>query len=395
MFSNNFATIGSGDGKRRMIYADYTSSTPVLPEVMQEMLPYFDELYANPSSLNDFALKARRAVEEARERVANLLGASAEEIIFTSGGAEANNLAIKGFIHANRARGKHVVVSAVEHYSVMHPLQSLAREGVQVTRVGVDEHGRVRVEELERAIREDTILISVQHANHEVGSLQPIREVAEIAEERGIALHCDGVSSAGVVPAKVEELGVDMYTLSAHRFYGPKGVGALYLARGTRLLPLIEGGIQERGYRAGTENVPGIVGMGKAAELAEREMRSRLEKLRRLRQRFLAEFQEEVPEAKINGHPGEVNPMYAHISVAGVEGETVVAELSARGVHITSGSPCMARAAKASHVLAAMGLSAELIRGAVLFSLGVPMSEADVVRLAQEAGEVIRRLRGE
>ncbi len=377
-----------------MLYADYTSSTPVLPEVKREMLPYFDELYANPSSLHDFALKARRAVEEARERVANLLGASAEEIIFTSGGAEANNLAIKGVVQANKARGRHVVVSAVEHYSIMHPLQSLAREGVQVTRVGVDEHGRVRVEELEQAIREDTILISVQHANHEVGSLQPIKEVAEIAEERGITFHCDGVSSAGVVPAKVEELGVDIYTLSAHRFYGPKGVGALYLARGTRLLPLIEGGIQERGYRAGTENVPGIVGMGKAAELAEKEMESRLEKLRRLRQRFIAEFLEEVPEAKINGHPSEVNPMYAHISVAGVEGETVVAELSAKGIYITSGSPCMARAAKASHVLAAMGLSAELIRGSMLFSLGIPMSEEEAEKLAREAGEVIRRLRG-
>ncbi len=376
------------------MYADYTSSTPVLPEVKREMLPYFDELYANPSSLHDFALKARRAVEEARERVANLLGASAEEIIFTSGGAEANNLAIKGVVQANKARGRHVVVSAVEHYSIMHPLQSLAREGVQVTRVGVDEHGRVRVEELEQAIREDTILISVQHANHEVGSLQPIKEVAEIAEERGITFHCDGVSSAGVVPAKVEELGVDIYTLSAHRFYGPKGVGALYLARGTRLLPLIEGGIQERGYRAGTENVPGIVGMGKAAELAEKEMESRLEKLRRLRQRFIAEFLEEVPEAKINGHPSEVNPMYAHISVAGVEGETVVAELSAKGIYITSGSPCMARAAKASHVLAAMGLSAELIRGSMLFSLGIPMSEEEAEKLAREAGEVIRRLRG-
>ncbi|NOZ59625.1 MAG: cysteine desulfurase [Euryarchaeota archaeon] len=379
---------------RRMLYADYTSSTPVLPEVKREMLPYLDELYANPSSLHDLALKVRRAVDQARERVAQLLGASAEEIIFTSGGAEANNLAIKGVVQANKARGRHVVVSAVEHYSIMHPLQSLAREGVQVTRVGVDEHGRVRVEELEQAIRDDTILISVQHANHEVGTLQPIKEVAEIAEERGITFHCDGVSSAGVVPAKVEELGVDIYTLSAHRFYGPKGAGALYVARGVRLLPLIEGGIQERGYRAGTENVPGIVGMGKAAELAEKEMPSRLEKLHKLRARFLEVLREEVPDAKINGHPSEVNPMYAHISVAGVEGETVVAELSAKGIYITSGSPCMARAAKASHVLAAMGLSAELIRGAMLFSLGIPMSEEEAERLAREAGEVIRRLRG-
>jgi cysteine desulfurase len=379
---------------RRMLYADYTSSTPVLPEVKREMLPYLDELYANPSSLHDLALRVRRAVEEARARVAQLLGASAEEIIFTSGGAEANNLAIKGVVQANKARGRHVVVSAVEHYSIMHPLQSLAREGVQVTRVGVDAHGRVRVEELEQAIREDTILISVQHANHEVGTLQPIREVAEIAEERGITFHCDGVSGAGVVPAKVDELGVDIYTLSAHRFYGPKGVGALYLARGVRLLPLIEGGIQERGYRAGTENVPGIVGMGKAAELAEREMQFRLKKLRGLRERFLKVLREEVPDARVNGHPSEVNPMYAHISVAGIEGETVVAELSARGVYITSGSPCMARAAKASHVLAAMGLGAELIRGAMLFSLGIPMSEEEAERLAAEAGEVIRRLRG-
>jgi cysteine desulfurase len=378
---------------RRMIYADYASSTPVLQEVKQEMLPYFDELYANPSNLHDFALKARRAVEGAREKVAQLLGARSEEIIFTSGGTEANNLAIKGVIQANKARGRHVVISAVEHYSIMHPLQSLAREGVQVTRVGVDEHGRVNVEELEKAIRDDTILISVQHANHEVGTLQPIKEIAEIAEERGITFHCDGVSAAGAVPAKVEELGVDIYTLSAHRFYGPKGVGALYLARGVRLLPLIEGGIQERGYRAGTENVAGIVGMGKAAELAEREMSQRLEKLRTLRSRFIEALHREVPEAKINGHPSEVNPMYVHVSVPGVEGEAVVAELSSRGIYITSGSPCMARAAKASHVLAAMGLSQELIRGAMLFSFGIPTSEADVARVAQEAGEVINRLR--
>ena len=376
-----------------MIYADYASSTPVLPEVKEAMLPYFDELYANPSNLHDFSLKAKRALENARGHVARLLGARSEEIVFTSGGTEANNLAIKGVIQANKARGRHVVVSAVEHYSIMHPLQSLTREGVQVTRVGVDEYGRINLEELESALREDTILISVQHANHEVGTLQPVKEIAEIAEERSITFHCDGVSAAGMVPAKVSELGVDIYTLSAHRFYGPKGVGAIYLARGVRLLPQIEGGIQERGYRAGTENVAGIVGMGKAAELAEREMPQRLEKLHTLRSKFIEALCSEVGDARINGHPTGVNPMYAHVSVAGIEGETVAAELSARGIYITTGSPCMARAAKASHVLAAMGLSAELIRGALLFSFGITTSENEVRRIAEEAGEVINRLR--
>ncbi len=379
---------------RRMVYADYATSTPPAPEVVDEVVRCLREVYASPGSMHRPGREARRVVEGARERVAELIGASPGEVVFTSSGTEANNLAIKGYALANRRRGRHIVTTAVEHYSVLHPLQTLAREGFSVTRVGVDEHGCVRLEELENAVTGETILISVQHVNHEVGTVQEIERVAEIAESRGVALHCDGTCGGGILPVNVEELGVDMYSLSAHRFYGPKGAGALYIARGTRILPLIEGGTQEQGYRSGTENVPAIAGFGRAAELAKAEMEQRLEKLWKLRRSFLRELEGRA-EFRLNGHPERVNPVYASVSFPGISGDALVSELTGMGVHASTGSPCMAQAAKLSHVLEAMGLEQELVRGTVLFSFGIFTSLEEVHRAAEAAGAAVRRLRGE
>ncbi|NOZ82385.1 MAG: cysteine desulfurase [Euryarchaeota archaeon] len=376
------------------MYADYATSAPPAPEVKRVVLECLEEHYASPSSLHEPGLRARRVLEAARESVARLIGASSSEIVFTSSGTEANNLAVKGYALANRRRGRHIVTTAVEQYSVLHPLQSLAREGFRITRVGVDRHCRLKLEELENAIAEDTILISVQHVNHEVGTVQEIERVAEIADAAGVALHCDGTCAAGFVRAEVAELGVDLYTITAHRFYGPKGAGALYLAKGTRLLPLIEGGTQEQGYRAGAENLPAIAGMGKAAELALAEMEQRLEKLRRLRRLFLEELERHA-SFSLNGHPEHVNPVYINVSFPGVSGDALVSELTRLGVHASTGSPCMAQAAKTSHVLEAMGLEPELVRGAVLFSFGIFSTEEEVLRAAQAAAEAAGRLRGE
>ncbi len=375
-----------------MVYADYATAAPPAPEVMEAVRRCLEEHYASPSSLHEPGLRARRVLEQAREKVAELVGASAQEIVFTSSGTEANNLAVKGYALANRRRGRHIVVSAVEQYSVLHPLQSLAREGFRITRVGVDRHCRLRLEELENAITEDTILISVQHVNHEVGTVQEIERVAEIAEQAGVALHCDGTCAAGFLRADVAAV-ADLYSITAHRFYGPKGAGALYIARGTRVLPLIEGGTQEQGYRAGTENLPAIAGMGRAAELAIAERERWLEKLWRLRRSFLREL-EGCADFRLNGHPEHVNPLYINVSFPGMSGDALVAELTKLGVHASTGSPCMAQAAKTSHVLEAMGLEPELVRGAVLFSFGIFSSEEEVRRAAQAAGEAAGRLRG-
>ncbi len=359
------------------------------PEVLEEMLPYLKEKFGNPSNLHPLGLEARKALDRARECLSELLNSSPSELIFTSGGTEANNLAIKGAAMANRHRGRHIVISAVEHLSVQHPVMSLQREGFQVTRVKVDSYGRVDPEEVESALRDDTVLISVQHANHEVGTLQPVAEIAEIAEERDIVFHVDALASAGNYPIDVEELGVSLLSLTAHHFYGPKGAGALFVARGTRIMPLIEGGIQESGIRAGTENVPAIAGLGKAAEIAARDMDKNLERYWKLREKFISLLEKAVPDIKINGHPEEVLPNYVHICIPGVEGDVVASKLSEKGIIVSSGSPCITRASKASHVLEAIGLPSSLSRGALLFAFGRDTAEEELEATALALKEIV------
>lgn len=365
-----------------MIYLDNSSTTRLRKEALEEMLPYLKEKFGNPSNIHSPGKEAKDALTLARERLSGMVNCSPSELVFTSSGTEANNLAIKGMAAASQHRGRHIVVSAVEHLSVQHPAMNLKRLGFEVSMARCDSTGRVSREEVERVIKDDTVLIAVQHANHEVGTIQPLREILEIAEERDIALHVDATASAGVYPVDMGELGASTLSLSAHKFNGPKGAGALFIAQGTRLVPQIEGGIQESGMRAGTEDVPAIVGMGKAAELASREMEEKLRRYSKLRNEFISMLEGTVPGIKVNGHTSEVLPSYLHISLPDVEGEVVAAELNERGIIVSSGSPCISRAAKVSHVLEAMALPSSLAKGSLLFAFGWETSKRELKEVA-------------
>ncbi|MEE9583580.1 MAG: cysteine desulfurase family protein, partial [Dehalococcoidales bacterium] len=287
----------------RKVYLDNAATTPLLPEVRQAMMPYLDEAFGNPSCIHEWGDVAREAMGIAREQVAKLVGGSAREIIFTASGTESNNFAIKGLALAQQKRGKHVVVSAIEHFSVLHSAQTLEKWGFELSLVPVDKHGVVDPEAVRKSIRKDTILVSVLHANGEVGSIEPIREIAKVTRESGVVFHTDAVAAAGTIPVDVRELGVDALSLAGNQFYGPKGVGALWLRRGVRIMPLLDGGVQEEGRRAGTENIPAIVGLGKAAELAATDMAARVEHLGRLRDRLLAELPASIDHVVVTGHP--------------------------------------------------------------------------------------------
>ncbi len=371
-----------------MIYLDYSSTTPVAEEVLEEMLPYFSEKFGNPSNLHTLGIEAKKALDKARERLAELVNCSPEEVVFTSSGTEANNLAIKGYALANMHRGRHIIISAVEHLSVQHPALSLMRQGFRITRLKVDEHGSVSPEDVENAIKDDTILIAIQHANHEIGTVQEIEKIGEIAEEREIALHVDATASAGNYPVDFENFNAGMLSLSGHRFYAPKGSGALVVARGTRIAPLLEGGIQEKGMRAGTEAVAILVGLGKACEIARRDMSNMLKKYSDLR-KILIEGLEKLG-AKINGHPERVLPSYVHASFSGVDAEFLSRKLQENGIIVSSGSPCMGVSAKQSHVLEAIKLGRELARGSLLFSMGRYTEKEHIQKTLQSLDEILK-----
>jgi len=372
-----------------MIYLDNASTTRLRGEVLEEMLPYMKEKFGNPSNFHSLGREAKESLQKARERVSDLLSSSPSELIFTSSGTEANNLAIKGMAQARKGKGKHMVVSGVEHLAVQHPAVNLQRQGFEVSFAGCDGNGRVSPEKVEEALREDTVLIAVQQANHEVGTLQPVEGIAEVAEDRDIPLHVDATAGAGFSPIDVEEMGVSSLSLTAHRFFGPKGGGALFLATGNRLMPQMEGGIQERGLRAGTEDVPAIVGMGKAAQLAEEELEESRERYLGLRKRFISLIKEAVPEVNINGHPEKVLPHYIHLSLP-MEGEVAAQELNERGIIASSGSPCISQASKASHVLRAMGLSTREAQGALLFTMGRETTLEDLEKAAGELQDIVK-----
>jgi len=377
----------------RRVYLDNAATTPLLAEVREAMMPYLGDVFGNPSSLHDWGDGAREAIETARAQLARLIGANADEIIFTGSGTEANNLAVKGLALAQQAKGKHVVVSAIEHFSVLHSARTLEKWSFEVSEVPVDKYGVVDPEDVRRSLRKDTVLVSIMQANGEVGTIEPITGIAKITRERGIPLHTDAVATAGTIPVDVKELGVDALSLAGNQLYGPKGIGALWVRKGVRLTPLLDGGIQEGGRRAGTENVPAIVGLGKAAELAKAGMTQRMKKLTPLRDRLLEELPAKIEHVVVTGHPERRLPGHASFCVEFIEGEAMLMLLNSRGVAVSSGSACTSRALKASHVLIAMGITHERAQGSILFTLGIDNTPEDIDYVLEAMPPIVDRLR--
>jgi len=377
----------------RKVYLDNAAATPLLPEVREAMMPYLGEVFGNPSCIHEWGDGAREAIETARAQVAQLIGTNAEEIIFTGSGTESNNFAVKGLTLAQQKKGKHVVVSAIEHFSVLHSARTLEKWGFELSLVPVDKYGVVDPEDVRRSIRKDTVLVSVMHANGEVGTIEPIREIAQITREKNVVFHTDAVATAGTIPVDVKELGVDALSLAGNQFYGPKGVGALWVRKGVRIMPLLDGGVQEGGRRAGTEDIPAIAGLGKAAELARTNMTARTEHLTRLRNRLLTELPRKLDHVVVTGHPEHRLPGNASFCVEFIEGEATLMLLNSQGVAVASGSACTSKALKASHVLIAMGLSHTLAQGSLLFTFGIDNTPEDVDYVLEVLPPIVDRLR--
>jgi cysteine desulfurase len=378
----------------RTVYFDNASTTKPDHRVVEAMIPFIEEKFGNPSSLTDVGAEAREAMEQARTEVAALVGAARpDEIYFTSSGAESDNFALKGIAAASRERGNHIVVSAIEHHAVLHSARSLAKLGFTITEVPVDHFGLVNPADVAKAINKETILISIMHANNEVGTIEPIAEIGRIARERGVPFHTDAVATCGQVPVDVRALNVDLLSLSAHQFYGPKGAAALYVRRGVRIAPFIDGGIQEGGRRAGTENVAAIVGMGVAARIAAQEIPERMARLTPLRDRLAAGLTGGIPRVYLNGHPTNRLPGHVSVCVEYIEGESMLLFLNMQGVSAASGSACTSRALKASHVLTAMGVDIALAQGSLLFSLGRDSTAEDVDYVLDLLPPIVERLR--
>jgi len=377
----------------RKVYLDNAATTPLLPEVRDAMIPYLGEVFGNPSSLHDWGDVARQATDTARAQVAALIGANDEEIIFTGSGTESNNLAVKGLALAQQSKGKHVVVSAIEHFSVLHSARTLEKWGFELTQVPVDKYGVVDPEAVRKSIRKDTVLVSIMHANGEVGTIEPIKEIARVTKENNVVFHTDAIATAGTIPLVVKELGVDALSLAGNQFYGPKGVGALWVRKGVRIMPLLDGGIQEGGRRAGTENVPAIVGLGKATELAKKDMAARMKHLTQLRDRLIKELPARIEHVAVTGHPQNRLPHHASFCVEFIEGESMLMFLNMEGVAVSSGSACTSRALKASHVLIAMGISHELAQGSLLCTFGLDNTPEDVDYVLKVLPPIVDRLR--
>jgi len=372
------------------VYLDHAATTPVDKRVLEAMLPYFSEKYGNPSSIYGFSDEARKAVEDARGKVARLIGAEPSEIIFTSGGTEADNLAIKGV--AATCKGKRIIASAIEHPAVLDTCRALEKQGYEVTYVPVNKDGIVSVEDVRNAIRDDTILITIMHANNEIGMIQPIAEIGEIARERGIVFHTDAVQTVGKIPVDVCRLGVDLLTVSSHKLYGPKGVGALYVRKGTGIAPVLNGGGHEKGIRSGTENVPGIVGFGKAAEIAAAEMDSDAAKMRKLRDK-LVEGALKIENSWLNGSRENRLPSNVNLGFKFVEGEALVLELDCNGICASTGSACSSKSLEPSHVLRALGLPPEYCHGSLRMTLGRQNTEEEIDYVLDVLPKVVAKFR--
>jgi cysteine desulfurase len=374
-------------------YFDHNATTPAAPEVVRALLPYLENNYGNASSIHTFGQDARSGVEQARRQVAALLNAKPAEIVFTSGGTESDNLAVLGVVRASAKPRKHVITTTIEHPAVLATCRHLEDEGVEVSYISGGSKGVVAVEDVRAAIRPETVLISVMHANNELGTVQPIQQIARLAREAGIPFHTDGVQSAGKLATDVQELGVDLFALSGHKIYAPKGVGALYVRKGTVLEPVVFGGRHERGRRPGTENVPGIVGLGKAAELARGNLASESARLAGLRDRLEGGIIERIEHVTVNGGGRERTPNTTNIRFDYIEGEAMVIALDLKGVAVSSGAACSSGAVEPSHVLTAIGLSADQARSSIRFSLGKQNTEADVEALIEALAAVVGRLR--
>jgi cysteine desulfurase len=373
-------------------YFDHVATNPLHPEALDAMMPYFQNEYGNPLSIYDLGQNAKDAVEQARQETARLVNAKDSEIIFTASGAEANNFALKGLAMARQSDGKHIIVSKAEHHSITNTARSLEKQGWVATFLPLEKDGSVDPQAVKNAINKETTVISVIHASGEIGTIEPIKEIARIARERGVAFHTDAVSTTGNIPVDVKELDVDALSMSAHQFYGPKGAGALYLKQGTRILPLIYGGIQEGGRRAGTENVPAVVGMGKAAALAARDMDLRAAHVKKLRDRLI-EGLTKIDKVHLTGHPVNRLPGHASFVVEFIEGEGMLLMLSFKGIYAASGSACTSKALKSSPVLLSMGVSSGMAHGSIVLSLGRDNTDEDVDVVLTELPAIINRLR--
>ncbi len=376
----------------RKVYFDHSATTPVDPQVVEAMLPFLNEKFGNPSSIHSFGREVKVALEEARETVADFCNARAANIYFTSGGTESDNIAIKGVAYELKKKGKHIVTSKVEHHAVLHTCEYLEKEGFEVTYVSPDKYGMIHPEAVEEAIRDDTILITIMHANNEVGTINPIEKIGEIARSKGALFHTDMVQSFGKIPIDLSKLPIDLMTMSGHKIYGPKGVGVLYVRKGVKLVRLSHGGGHERNRRAGTENIPGIIGMAKAIELRKGSMNDDIY-VRKLRDKFYEKITKSIPRVFLNGHPKKRLAGHLNLSFQGIEGEALLLTLDLKGVAASSGSACTSGSLDPSHVLSAMGLKPELAQSSIRFTLGKDNTEEDVNYTVEILPEIVKRLR--
>lgn len=375
------------------IYMDHGATTRPDPEVVNAMLPFFNELYGNASSLHTFGQEAAQALISSRKTVADFLGAEPEEIIFTSGGTESDNLALKGIAYLKKNKGKHIITSVIEHPAILNTCKYLDDIGYRITYVPVDDQGMVDPADVEDAVTDNTILISIMHANNEIGTIQPIKEISAIAHEHGVLVHTDAVQSVGKMPVNMDDLGVDMLSISAHKIYGPKGVGALYVRKGTRLLGLSQGGSHEMKKRAGTENIPGIVGMAKAVELAEQRLEGDTKYLENLRDTMIRKILDSIPESYLNGHPTKRLCNNVHVRFSYVEGESLLMMLDMKGVAVSTGSACSSKSLEPSHVLAALGIIPEKIHGNLRITLGHENTMDELDYVVENLIDIVKKLR--
>ena len=377
----------------KKIYLDHAATTYTRQEVVDAMLPYFTEKFGNASTIYSIGRESKKAIEEAREKVARALGAQPNEVFFTGSGTEADNWAIKGIAYANRSKGNHIITSSIEHHAVLHTCQYLESEGFEVTYLPVDEYGLVDPEQVRNAIKDNTILITIMFANNEIGIIQPIKEIGKIAKEKGVYFHTDAVQAVGNVPIDVNDMNIDLLSLSGHKFYGPKGVGALYIRKGTKIVSYLHGGAQERGRRASTENVPAIVGLGRAIELATNDMEEHNKKLVKLRDRTITEVLKRIPYSRLNGHREKRLPGNANFSFEFIEGESLLLMLDMKGIAASSGSACTSGSLDPSHVLLAIGLPHEIAHGSLRITFGADNTEEDVDYLLEVLPPIVERLR--
>lgn len=379
--------------EQKRIYMDHAATTYVKPEVLDAMTPYFTEHFGNPSSIHSFARETKKAIDHAREQVANAIGATPSEIFFTSGATESDNWVLRGMAYQHKNKGNHIITTAIEHHAILHTCQALEKQGFEVTYLEVDENGLVTPEQVKNAITDKTILVSVMFANNEIGTIEPIEQIGAVCKEKGVVFHTDAVQAFGAVPIDVNKMNIDLLSITGHKLYGPKGTGALYIRKGVILKNLIEGGAQERGKRPGTENIAGIVGLGKAAELANEHMEENAARLTALRDQLIDGILQQIPETRLNGHRTKRLPNNVNICFRYIEGESLLLLLDRAGIAASSGSACTSGSLDPSHVLLAIGLPHEIAHGSLRLTLGACTTEEDVLYTIETLKTIVERLR--